>query len=207
MPRCLYISKVLFEGLIFGGVYLRRKVCVRCPRIQSQGNSPTFDILSALKRIHFYSRFFDFFLRDSKASKTRAPVKITPREKGLFSRGVISRALAFRSLYYPWGKRGTTRSLLLHLPTSLTTTYVKRAITTTITFGTSVISVPGCGKIKISLMRFCFPAANFPLDNKVIIGIGRENLLSGCHVEQKSKTFRFVIRCLHPLKKMRAQFN
>ena len=148
-----------------------------------------------------------------RASETRARVKITLREKRrhaagreknacrLFSRGVISRALAFRSLYYPWGKRGTTRSLLLHLPTSLTTTYVKRAITTTITFGTSVIGVPGCGKIKISLMRFCFPAANFPLDNKVIIGIGRENLLSGCHVEQKSKTFRFVIRCLHPLKK------
>ena len=99
---------------------------VRFPRIQSQGNSPIFDILSALKRIHFYSRFFAavafaiitvakapslllhwttssplFFLRDSKASKTRARVKITPREKGLFSRGVISRALAFRSLYYP----------------------------------------------------------------------------------------------------------
>ena len=31
---------------------------VRFPRIQSQGNSPPFDILSALKRIHFYSRFF-----------------------------------------------------------------------------------------------------------------------------------------------------
>ena len=29
----------------------------------------------------------------------------------LFSRGWFSRAPAFRSLYYPWGKMGTTRSL------------------------------------------------------------------------------------------------
>ena len=29
----------------------------------------------------------------------------------LFSRGWFSRALAFRSLFYPWGKMGTTRSL------------------------------------------------------------------------------------------------
>ena len=35
-------------------------------------------------------------------AKTRQRVKITPREKG---------ELAFRSLYYPWGKKGTTRSL------------------------------------------------------------------------------------------------
>ena len=34
-------------------------------------------------------------------AKTRPRVKITPREKG---------ELAFRSLYYPWGKKGTTRS-------------------------------------------------------------------------------------------------
>ena len=34
-------------------------------------------------------------------AKTRQRVKITPREKG---------ELAFRSLYYPWGKKGTTRS-------------------------------------------------------------------------------------------------
>ena len=53
-----------------------------------------------------------------RASETRARVKITLREKRrhaagreknacrLFSRRVISRALAFRSLYYPWGKMG-----------------------------------------------------------------------------------------------------
>ena len=53
----------------------------------------------------------------------RARVKITPCEKEetrwervkslrLSSRvGWFSRALAFRSLYYPWGKVGTTRSL------------------------------------------------------------------------------------------------
>ena len=34
-------------------------------------------------------------------AKTRQRVKITPREKG---------ELAFRSLYYPWGKKETTRS-------------------------------------------------------------------------------------------------
>ena len=58
-----------------------------------------------------------FFLRDSRASETRARVKITPREKRrhaagteknacrLFSRGAIF-TLAFRSLYYPSGKMG-----------------------------------------------------------------------------------------------------
>ena len=47
------------------------------------------------------------FLRDRRASETRARVKITPPEEGK-----ISRALAFRSLYYPWGKMVTTRSLV-----------------------------------------------------------------------------------------------
>ena len=28
MPRGLYFSKALFEGLIFGGAYLRREICV-----------------------------------------------------------------------------------------------------------------------------------------------------------------------------------
>ena len=43
-----------------------------------------------------------FFLRDSRASKTRTRVKITPREKRRVSRvGWFSRALAFRRLYYP----------------------------------------------------------------------------------------------------------
>ena len=27
-PRGLYFSKALFEGLIFGGAYLRREICV-----------------------------------------------------------------------------------------------------------------------------------------------------------------------------------
>ena len=27
-PRRLYFSKALFEGLIFGGAYLRREICV-----------------------------------------------------------------------------------------------------------------------------------------------------------------------------------
>ena len=30
-PRGLYFSKALFEGLIFGGAYLRREICVSKP--------------------------------------------------------------------------------------------------------------------------------------------------------------------------------
>ena len=41
-----------------------------------------------------------FFFRDNRASETRPRLKITPREKG---------ELAFRLLYYSWGKKGTTR--------------------------------------------------------------------------------------------------
>ena len=56
-----------------------------------------------------------FLLRDSRVSKTRARLKITPREKGetwhLSRLGWLSRALAFRLLYDPWAKMGTTRSL------------------------------------------------------------------------------------------------
>ena len=58
-----------------------------------------------------------FFLKDSRASETRARVKITHARKSAtrenlpprfaFSRvGWFSRALAFRPLYYPWGKIG-----------------------------------------------------------------------------------------------------
>ena len=79
------------------------------------------------------------FLRDSRASEMRARVKITPRhsrpyclrvwecscnlsplhaqrssgsrlEKGFLAWGDFH-AFAFRSLYYPWGTMGTTRSL------------------------------------------------------------------------------------------------
>ena len=43
-------------------------------------------------------------------------MKVNPREKGAASHlscvGWFSRALAFRSLYYPWAKMGTTRSLI-----------------------------------------------------------------------------------------------
>ena len=52
-----------------------------------------------------------FSLRDSSAFETRARVK-SPHRVWPFSREVISRALAFRSLYYPWGKMWTTRGLL-----------------------------------------------------------------------------------------------
>ena len=47
-------------------------------------------------------------LRDSKASETRARVKITPREKG--------ETLASRSLHYPRGKMETTRNLIRRSP-------------------------------------------------------------------------------------------
>ena len=48
--------------------------------------------------------------------ETQTRVKITSREKSetrvAFSRvGWFSRVLAFRSLYFPWGQMGTTRSL------------------------------------------------------------------------------------------------
>ena len=43
-------------------------------------------------------------------------MKVNPREKGAASHlscvGWFSRALAFRSLYYPWAKMGTTRGLI-----------------------------------------------------------------------------------------------
>ena len=83
-------------------------------------------------------RLVPIFLKDSRGSKTEHAWKITPREKGearwgerkmiwnekwnkksFFSLtaasrpsrvGWFSHALAFRSLYYPWGKMGTTRS-------------------------------------------------------------------------------------------------
>ena len=44
--------------------------------------------------------------------------------------------------------------------------------------GTFFMGVPGVGKMRISLMRFCFPTASLPLISKVIIGIGREKLPS-----------------------------
>ena len=50
-----------------------------------------------------------FFLRDSRASERRARVKSCLSRVGWFWR-----ALAFRSLFYPWGKMGTTRSLYVH---------------------------------------------------------------------------------------------
>ena len=64
------------------------------------------------------------FLMESKASETRARVKITPRKNRRHAAGReiflslspprvafscvgwFSRALAYRSLYYPWGKMG-----------------------------------------------------------------------------------------------------
>ena len=49
------------------------------------------------------------------------------------------------------------------------------------------MGVPGCGKMKTSLIRFCFPAASLPLVSIVIIGIGREKLLSSCNVKRKIK--------------------
>ena len=52
-----------------------------------------------------------FSPRDGSAIETRARVK-SPHRVWPFSRGVISRALTFRSLYCPWGNMGTTRSLL-----------------------------------------------------------------------------------------------
>ena len=85
----------------------------------------------------YAQKFLDYeyspvFLRDSRASETRGRVKIIPREKRrhaagrgknsfsslpaachlfCFRVGWFSRALEFRSFYYPWGKMGTTRSL------------------------------------------------------------------------------------------------
>ena len=53
-------------------------------------------------------RVVHIFPQRSRASETRARVNITPREKG---EAQPARALAFHSLYYPWGKMGTTRSL------------------------------------------------------------------------------------------------
>ena len=86
---------------------------------------PTLRIKRSKKELLNYE-WSPFSLRDSRASETRTRVNITSREKGEtrrwviflsprrvspFSRGVISSALAFRSLYCPWGKMGTTRSL------------------------------------------------------------------------------------------------
>ena len=70
--------------------------------------------------------------------------------------------------------------------------------------GTFFMGVPGCGKMKTSLMRFCFPAACLPLVSKVIIGIGREKLLSICNVKRKIKYQSYtavymygVLCCVH----------
>ena len=51
-----------------------------------------------------------FFRRDSRESETRAQLKITASR--LSRVGWFSRALAFHSLYYSWGKMGTSRSLV-----------------------------------------------------------------------------------------------
>ena len=51
------------------------------------------------------TRFEERYCGHRKATR----VKIAPRLSRL---GWFSRALAFRSLYYPWGKMGTTRSLI-----------------------------------------------------------------------------------------------
>ena len=43
MPWGLYFSKALFEGLIFGGAYLRREICVSKSiglTLQLEGNLP-----------------------------------------------------------------------------------------------------------------------------------------------------------------------
>ena len=72
----------------------------------------------------------------SSGNEKRVRVKITPREK-LFSFptasrlsrvGWFSHALAFRSLYYPWGKMGTTRSLLYHKSSKEFITVMKQEI-------------------------------------------------------------------------------
>ena len=63
-------------------------------------------------------RVVPIFPQGWRARETRARVKINLRDKrrhaAAFSRvGWFSRALGFRSLYYPWGKMGTsTRSVL-----------------------------------------------------------------------------------------------
>ena len=55
-------------------------------------------------------RVVPIFRRDSRESETRAQVKITASR--LSRVGWFSRALAFHSLYYSWGKMGTSRSLV-----------------------------------------------------------------------------------------------
>ena len=64
-----------------------------------------------------------FFLRDSRASETQSlPTAFR------FSRlGWFSRALTFRSLYYPWGKMGATLSLKYYWPTSFYCTGIQPA--------------------------------------------------------------------------------
>ena len=84
------------------------------PPKKNPGSAPA-TVRSVNHRLRLTTSSPPFSLRDSKASKTRARVKITPREKRrhasgrekntiasrLFSRGVIfTRALTFRSLYY-----------------------------------------------------------------------------------------------------------
>ena len=78
-----------------------------------------------------------FFLRDSRARETRTLVQRTPSEKGetqwTFSRvGWFSRGLAFRSLYYPCGQMGPTRSLfrVLNKTWNLALSRCSRAATT-----------------------------------------------------------------------------
>ena len=62
--------------------------------------------------------------------------------------------------------------------------------------GTLFMGVPGWGKMRISLIRFCFPAASLPLVSKVIIGIGREKTPSVCNDKQtkirKHSIFRWL---------------
>ena len=57
---------------------------------------------------------FPDFLSPSRSSRARNPPSLSPfnASASRLSRvGWFSRALAFHSLYYPWGKMGTTRSL------------------------------------------------------------------------------------------------
>lgn len=58
---------------------------------------------------------------------------------------------------------------------------------------TFCMGVPGWGKIKTSLIRFCFPAACLPLVNNVIIGIGSEKLPSLCNRKTRCKKELFKI--------------
>lgn len=65
---------------------------------------------------------------------------------------------------------------------------------------TLVIGVPGWGKIKISLIRFCFPAAFLPLVSKVIIGIGKEKVPSTCKKQTKnSKAYLYLLKLVFHL--------